>query len=443
MITTDTEVKAQILSLYEILAAAPSLEPSPLVNAAFDALVKLASTTTNVISTDILNDEKIIEVLPQLRALCSLGEGQLEAYWATKIIEDEHPAISLENFPYYGNYLKLAELEYRSVSLIGNRPLKRVLFVGSGPLPLSAILLAQQYGLVVDAIDSDSEAVSISAKLVDRLGLGDAITITQADAATFTRYQQYDAIFLASLVGLDQPSKQAIITTIQHQMREGGLLVARTAHGLRTLLYPPIDVDSIKGLTAQVIIQPLNEVVNSVIILEKPYTTLLAELVIEDKTDPQTALRFRQFCMEMIAEVYQYTYNPAWHFDIDQAADIYARNKSNMFVVRHKDEVLAVAAIRPYDRDYSMFTGRYNEHTGSIWRFFVRPQFRELGLEQLLEEQIETFAKAAGFDRLYAHDQRDIPGALQKYIKNGYQVTYESNDRFGTVHFEKQLETTE
>ena len=443
MITNNTELKKRIHELYITLSSAPSLQPAEEINVAFNELVELSSEASNQTTAELLSDPEIQSIMPRLRAMCSEGEGHLEAAWATKITQDKHPSITLEEFPYYENYLKLTELEYRSLSLVGNRPMKRVLFVGSGPLPLSAILLAQQYGLMVDNIDNDADAVASSKKLINRLGLSDSVGVTQADAISFTCYNDYDAIFLASLVGLDSTTKQAIIARIQSQMKQGGLLVARTAHGLRTLLYPPIDSDLIKGLDAKVIIQPLNEVVNSVIILEKPFTTILDELVIEDKSNLMTATHFRQFCMEMISEVYHYAYNPTWHFDIDQADTIYNSSDSNMFVIRYGNEILAAAAVRPYDRDYTMFEGRYNKNTASIWRFFIRPQYRELGLEKLLQEQIEAFSTQVGFDRLYAHDQRDVPGALQKYIKNGYQVTYESNDRFGTVHFDKELEVTQ
>jgi len=49
------------------------------------------------------------------------------------------------------------------------------------------------------------------------------------------------------------------------------LLVVRTAHGLRTLLYPPVDIDLVEGFSAQVVVHPLNEVVNSAIVFEQPF----------------------------------------------------------------------------------------------------------------------------------------------------------------------------
>ena len=434
-------IKDRILALYGELTSAESLRPTEELNKTFSDLVQLSCTTPEHIATDLLSDEELHQIIPHLRNLCSEGESHLEMFWTNTIVADEYPSFVLEQFPYYNNYVRLTELEYRALSLTSKCVMKKILFVGCGPLPLSSILLAQKYGLIVDNIDKNSRAVVTSRKLVHRLGIGDVVKIIQADAASYPKYSQYDAIFLASLVGLDPGEKQAIIARIQSNMKEGGLLVVRTAHGLRTLLYPPVDVGLITGLTAQVIIQPMNEVVNSVIILEKPYVNLLNELVVEDKTTPQTALRFRQFCMEMISEVYHAHYDPAYHFDIAHAEDIYTHDHSNMFVIRHNDEVLAVAAIRPYDHQYGVSDGQYGERAGSIWRFFIKPQYEMLGLEERMQARIASFAASVGFTHVCAQEQRGVPGVLQKYMKTGYRVTYESNDRFGTVHFEKALET--
>lgn len=434
-----SKLKHNILELYRRLAEAPSLQPGELVNSAFAELVTLSSNSTHAEAQKLLSDPEIQAIIPELRRICAVGEGELESYWAKQITASDHPTIQLESFPYYDNYLKLTELEYRSMGLIGAREIKRVLFVGSGPLPLSSVVLARQYGVYVDNIDNDAQAVTTSTALINHLGLGDIIHTELGDATEFEGYGDYDAVFLASLVGLESPQKQAIINRIQKQLRPGSLLVVRTAHDLRTLLYPAVDIDTIAGLKPQVVIQPLNEVVNSIIILEKPFEAAGHDLVVIDKSNEATASLFREFATTMIANVYHYPYNPSWHSDLDRADAIYGRPQSNMFVVRQNDEVLGVAAIRPYDRDYAMFAGRYDETTGSIWRFFIKPQYRGLGIDALLQKNVESFAKQAGYRTLYAHDQRDVAGAVQKYIRNGYEVTYESNDRLGTVHFEKKL----
>lgn len=273
MIKPHTTLTDRIHSIYSTLASADSLQPVPHINKTFTDLVGLTGQVSAKEAAAILADDEITKIIPHLRAMCCEGEAYLELHWAKKIILDTQPSAALKAFPYYDNYVQLTQLEYHSLHLTGNHNPKRALFVGSGPLPLSGILLAQQYGLKVDTIDNDTQAVEVSQQLIDRLGLADAVRITQADATTYTRYGEYDVVFLAAMVGLNAQAKQAIIATIQQQMRQGGLLVARTAHELRTLLYPPVNIDLIEGFDAQVVVQPLNEVVNSVIVLEQPRTT--------------------------------------------------------------------------------------------------------------------------------------------------------------------------
>lgn len=272
MTTTHTTLIDRIHSIYNVLASADSLKPSSQIDEAFTELVQLTVRASAREAAAVLTDSEVVKIIPHLRAMCFEGEGHLELHWAKKIINDVHPAIALQAFPYYDNYLKLTQLEYRSLNLAGNHSIKSVLFVGSGPLPLTAILLAQQYGIVVDCIDNDTQVVEVSKQLISRLGLSKTVRITQGDAASYTQYGGYDAVFLAAMVGLDAKTKQGIIAATGQQMKQGNLLVARTAHGLRTLLYPPVDIDMIEGFDAQVVVQPLNEVVNSVIVLERPRT---------------------------------------------------------------------------------------------------------------------------------------------------------------------------
>lgn len=437
---TAADSTEKVLSLHRELEAAPSLKPSPDINRTFTELVNLSTSASQYSARKILGSRRVQKIIPRLRTLNATGEVELEQAWVRTILASTHPTITLEQFPYYENYLKLTELEFRSLNLSGNRPIKHVLFIGSGPLPLSSILMARKFGLFVDNIDNDADASALSTALVQRLGLADVINIRHAEAKTHQSYHRYDAIFLAALVGTDGREKQEIIDAIQQRMKPGAFLVARTAHNLRTLLYPQLDIDDITGLTPHIVIQPLNEVVNSVAIFEKPLQFSEDELVIEDKASPEAIRKFKTFCFDIIANVYRYHYDSTWHFDIDRAEEIYTNKRSNFFVISYQGEVIASAAIRPYDRDYTFLKDRYTADTGSVWRFFVNPQYKELSLESKIQSLIEGFAQQVGFTKLYAHDQRSVPGTLSKYINNGYQVTYESTDNLGTVHFEKGME---
>lgn len=52
------------------------------------------------------------------------------------------------------------------------------------------------------------------------------------------KWADLDVIFLAALVGLDTPSKLAILKGLVRKLKPGTLLVARSAKGLRGVLYP-------------------------------------------------------------------------------------------------------------------------------------------------------------------------------------------------------------
>ena len=133
--------------------------------------------------------------------------------------------------------------------------------------------MAKKYGMAVDNLDNDETAVDISMQLVAALQLERSICVQLADAATFDGYGNYDVVFLASLVGQTPAEKLAIIARIRDQLRPESLLVARSAHHLRTLLYPEVDTESHGDLKLQVVIHPFNEVINSIVIFEKQLET--------------------------------------------------------------------------------------------------------------------------------------------------------------------------
>ena len=48
----------------------------------------------------------------------------------------------------------------------------------------------------------------------------------------------FEVVYLAALVGMTQVEKEVCLINVVKGMMEGALIVIRTAHGLRGLLYP-------------------------------------------------------------------------------------------------------------------------------------------------------------------------------------------------------------
>jgi nicotianamine synthase len=223
----------------------------------------------------VLKDARIARLLPSLRNLAAVGETHLESHWAAHVIAAENEAegnpialyFQIQNsnkksaysrlveFPYYENYVDLTRMELSAISAVNPIAPQRVAFIGSGPLPLTSLCICEALRRIQEApasnlaaalestivnIDHNINAISQSAALCKKLGhhaRGMGFICQDAESLEF-ELSSCDVVFLAALVGATQAEKEIALTSIVDRMRPGSLLVIRTAHSLRTLLYP-------------------------------------------------------------------------------------------------------------------------------------------------------------------------------------------------------------
>lgn len=217
--------------------AATDLRPGPVVNALFQDLVAAACTVPRDYPECVPP-----QAMVNLQRLCSRGEANLEAHWARRIVGAPG---AVEKFPYLDNYRQLIAVERDAiVDALGRAP-RTLVFAGSGPLPLSAVLLARLVpGLQITCLDSDRRALRLGRRVARALaGAQDrsALRFVRANAAGYD-YSGYDVVVVAALVGLTSTEKTAVLTRVAGTLSPGSLLAARSvpADG-RRLLYPRID----------------------------------------------------------------------------------------------------------------------------------------------------------------------------------------------------------
>ena len=78
-----------------------------------------------------------------------------------------------------------------------------------------------------------------------------------------------DVVYVAALVGMSQKDKEEIFLKVVRTMRPGALLVVRSAWGLRTCLYPEVNVTTerlLGVLECCAVVHPFTDVVNSVVV---------------------------------------------------------------------------------------------------------------------------------------------------------------------------------
>lgn len=267
----DSDLRSEIESIFNRLTGLQDLEPSSEVNLLLSRLVRLCVTIPDLHSDRVLTDPAIRTLTPRLRQLCGQAEYLLERHWARSIVAANNPHDRLAAFPYLRNYEQLTELELHMLAGLGCdlSGLNRICFIGGGPLPLSALLLGQRLHAVVDVVDRDREATALARDVSGRLGLSERLRTWTIDALDALAVSDCDVVILAALVGAGQEDKRRILAGLGARMRPGSLLVARSAHGLRTLLYPTIDIADLQGFTPLALAHPFTDVVNSVLVARR------------------------------------------------------------------------------------------------------------------------------------------------------------------------------
>jgi Nicotianamine synthase protein len=158
-------------------------------------------------------------------------------------------------------------------------------------LPLTSFLLAV-HGVRVDNLDRDADALVLSRRVADALGITGlefrhvdvGLTPLRSDVGLMplrgdvdlsplrgdVDLSVYDLVVLAALVGLTPAEKAGVLAHLADDMAPGALLLARSARGLRTLLYPEVDAGALAGFDVLGVVHPPREVINSVVLARKP-----------------------------------------------------------------------------------------------------------------------------------------------------------------------------
>ena len=173
------------------------------------------------------------EAIAQLNKAYCAWETELEYRFARSVLKGQL------NISDYLLYERFDELLRRELALVPAPPPERLLFIGSGPVPISAVHMHLQTGRPVDCIDRDPQAVEISRELLRSAGLDNAIRIF-CDRGEQHDVSGYDLVLVALLA----KPKRAILKNLRKLTKPGTHILCRTSVGLRRLVYEPtIDRD--------------------------------------------------------------------------------------------------------------------------------------------------------------------------------------------------------
>lgn len=253
-------VITEIVAVHDMLIQEEDISPqNQRINAALGRLVEVLMQKYSAVQiAAIMDDERVMCRRPTLLARLSAAETAMERFWAERFTR--MPGLCLANlveFTYWTNYQRLVGNELRTLErshaclsvMASQSPCSAeckgeecgsVVFVGAGPLPLSAILLHTTTGLRVHCVDIDSEACELTGKLLHKLGLHN-MHVIHADGGVL-EYNGVSAIFIASLVS----DKERVIRRIRAR-NTNAVIALRSSEGLSTLLYEPVNTRALEA----------------------------------------------------------------------------------------------------------------------------------------------------------------------------------------------------
>ncbi|KAF8118594.1 hypothetical protein N665_0004s0075 [Sinapis alba] len=275
MASQENHFLKQITDLHDQISKLESLYPSKEVDAVFGQLTALCLRTDLDIDVTKMSQE-VQDMRYNLIKLRSEAVVCLEQHFSTMwgSLED-NPLNHINNFPTYTNYLNLSKIEFGLLTQYTAHVPTKIAFVGSGPMPLSTIILAKYHlpNTTFHNIDIDPQANALASRLVSRdPDLSHRIIFHTTDLFNMTTEMLggYDVVFLAALVGTDKEAKVKAIEHLEMHMAPGALLMLRSAHGLRAFIFQIIDPCDLKGFEVLKIYHPVtNEFGNSVIVARK------------------------------------------------------------------------------------------------------------------------------------------------------------------------------
>lgn len=259
-VNTDRLVEIRLKDIYLRLRALSSLDPGSDVDLVLSELVDFV-----VEYRERFDWDSEYELADSFRSICSKAEAKLEYFWLDKFFKDF--SVDPEKFPYYQNYVDLVKWEVNLLGEYLNKLPKKILFVGSG-LPMSAIIMAKNFGIQIDCIDIDLEVVNKSKEIAKKLSL-DSVNFTCVDFYQIKDFSGYDVVVVPALLADQKLGFSPVFDHLRLFLTTGQTVLCRHGHGLTELFYKNISDQEFQGFKNVKKYHPAGRVINSILFLTK------------------------------------------------------------------------------------------------------------------------------------------------------------------------------
>lgn len=125
--------------------------------------------------------------------------------------------------------------------------------------------------------------------------------------------------------------------------------------------------------------------------------------------------------------------------DLAQFEAIYLQGDGQFLIARAEGRIVAAVGYLPYDGRFAQLNYQGCK-TVEVVRLYVLPAFRRFGLAGELYRSLEALARADGVEMVYLHTHPFLPGAIDFWIRQGFEVVdVEADPVWQTTHMHRPL----
>ncbi|WP_165452579.1 GNAT family N-acetyltransferase [Paenibacillus thalictri] len=148
------------------------------------------------------------------------------------------------------------------------------------------------------------------------------------------------------------------------------------------------------------------------------------------------------FVMDIVREVFPMLDPNELPPDMARFQEVYYKAKDAAFLAAFDRDgtIAATAAFLPYDDRIPEIKGMYTARpTAELVKCYVNPQLRRQGVGTAMVRQLLPLARAKGYETMYLHTHRFLPGAVGFWEAQGFELRLEPHDNWQTVHMDCRL----
>jgi Acetyltransferases len=145
------------------------------------------------------------------------------------------------------------------------------------------------------------------------------------------------------------------------------------------------------------------------------------------------------FVLQARAELFPKLSATGMPTDLARFEATYIHGDGQFLIARAEGQIVGAIGYLPYDSRFPQlnYQGR---KTVEVVRLFVLPAFRRFGLAGELYRTLEGMAQANGVEVVYLHTHPFLPGAIDFWIRQGFDVVdVEADPVWQTTHMHRPL----